>query len=295
VQKVAAQTIFDENYVRHDYWRAYVLEIASSKFVVYWKGGATLSCCYGITSRLSKDIRIYPKKDKCMQGIQLCEEPNSSDKKAKEDRERWFNTLVQNFSGPFLKDGFKIDRLKNPNDKLFQTCCFSITTPNKFDSITVQIDLILEHMLEEAKMKYRPLISQFLDTNSVFHILTPEIVVAHPVETLLEKLDAITKKHNQREPSEYIRHYYDVYCIITKIDLPPTNATTLFNQKVDNGSITQHLLNPTFHNSAFADTSQMQDAWKLFCQTLVASEGNPHPEFAVVTNSIISWIKTHVL
>jgi hypothetical protein len=188
-----------------------------------FKGGTSLSKCYGLIERFSEDIDII--LDWRVLGF-TASEPWAERSKTSQDR---FNKDMDARTGNFLRDVF-LPRLKedfaqllSEPFKLFitddepQTVCFAY--PRIFDDIAIVSVVRMEiGALAAWTPTQTTTITSYAAERYPQAFKTPSTSVLNVMaeRTFWEKVTILHKeafRTNSRFPSRYSRHYYDLYCM----------------------------------------------------------------------------------
>lgn len=188
-----------------------------------FKGGTSLSKCYGLIERFSEDIDLI--LDWRVLGFSASEpwaerSKTSQDKLNKEMDERTGNFLRDVFL-PQLKEDF-VQLLSEPfklfiNDDEPQTVCFAY--PSIFnDSAIVSVVRMEIGALAAWTPTQTTTITSYAAESYPQAFTNPSISVLTVMaeRTFWEKVTILHKeafRTNSRFPSRYSRHYYDLYCM----------------------------------------------------------------------------------
>lgn len=219
---VADQRGIDPVLVEKDYWIMHCLwGLQASGFRFELKGGTSLSKGFGIIHRFSEDIdiRIEPPDDLAVKV------GRNHDKLAHvESRRAYYEWLSRNIAIPGIEvverdTAFDDDkmrsagiRLRYPNqvgqqagikDGILLELGFDDTTPNR--PVTI------------SSWAYDAAVSagvQIHDNRAV------DVLCYLPTYTFVEKLQTVSTKYRLQKtgeafPANFMRHYYDIYCLLT--------------------------------------------------------------------------------
>jgi len=216
--------------VEKDFWVSWLLnkifQHEISKDITF-KGGTSLSKCYGIISRFSEDIdltidrKIFnnPENEKSLSNKGLQRLIESNDKHASDFVNQTFKpTLEGIFTIELGKVGWKITPDEDEPKNLRFYYPSGITTTNDpyvKQSILIELGVRGEINPHETKTVISYMENAFAD------ILEPEIAeirTLSPVRTFWEKITLIhAENHRPREKSfgdRLSRHYYDLHLLI---------------------------------------------------------------------------------
>jgi hypothetical protein len=218
---VASERSITPALIEKDYWIMHCLwGLTQQKFTFELKGGTSLSKGFGLISRFSEDIdiRFGPPN-----GMDVKCGKNHTKPIHADSRKRFFEWLTDRISIPgvtAVRDttyddmeyarnaGIRLnyetntDELKGLKDGILLEVGFDDTTPNKAVNIS-------SWAFDKALETGVPAIDNRANA----------ILCYNPEYTFVEKLQAISTKYRKfREhgtiPSNFLRHYNDVYCLL---------------------------------------------------------------------------------
>lgn len=207
--------------VEKDYYVSYLLEhlVKVSPQIVF-KGGTSLSKCYGIIKRFSEDIDINHAANK---------KPTQSEKR---EFKKSIITAINNA------------QLEHLNPKDIQSRRDHNNYEVGFPQITDQMDAIKSHLLVETfipiktfpteQKKVSSYILDFLEkVNEVDIInayqLQPFLIHVQRIDrTFIDKLFAICDYYEHKTVSRHSRHLYDLHKIFESIDINKKDFQDLF-------------------------------------------------------------------
>lgn len=225
IRIVAVDMDITPTLVEKDYWIMhclYGLQKFNWRFEL--KGGTSLSKGFGIINRFSEDIdiRIDPPKNL---GVYTGRNQNKS--KHIESRKRFYDWLAMTIR---IDGIYKVERDIAFDDKKFRSGGIKLYYP---EVTSMESDLKTGVLLEVGFDDVTP--NQPKDISSwayerasrmvaVIDNRAPAVLCYSPGYTLVEKLQAIsTKFRSQRStgqfPQNFLRHYYDVYCLLNDISV----------------------------------------------------------------------------
>jgi len=211
--------------VEKDYWIMHCLYgLQKLGFTFELKGGTSLSKGYSIIKRFSEDIdiRIEPPAD-----MDVKTERNHDKPAHCETRKAFYDWLAETIAIDGIEE---VRRDEEFDDRKFRSGGVRL--------LYKQSNVVLEGLKEGILLKvgfddvtpnelkgisswaydYASKIVDIIDNRAV------DVACYHPGYTLVEKLQTIsTKYRKQREegtfPANFMRHYYDVYCLLQKPDI----------------------------------------------------------------------------
>jgi hypothetical protein len=226
INQVSEEMSISPFLIEKDYWIMHALfGLQSQGYDFELKGGTSLSKGYKIIHRFSEDIdlKILPPK-----GIIIPQSKNQTSTKQIEARKNYFETIAQEIK----IDGVTTSRAHEfDNDKFFSAGInlhfnsatetiagvkpavllevgFDDTTPNK--PITIS-----SWALDKALSIFS---DNYIDNRAI------EVKCYIPEFTFVEKLQAISTKYRKYKETgkiekNFMRHYYDVYCLLKMPDV----------------------------------------------------------------------------
>lgn len=227
-RNTAQQTGLHEAIIEKDFWVCLTLDHlfhhSPWKAAFTFKGGTSLSKCYGLIQRFSEDIDLI--LDWRVLGYGL-HEPWAPRSNTKQDQ---FNKEANERAEQFLRDillpslrsefgiilGMEADLYIDPDDE--QTICFRYPSIFKTESILQVIRLeigALAAWTPSQPREIRPYSAERYP--AAFRQASTVVLTAAAERTFWEKVTILHHEANRPEhlpmPSRYSRHYYDLYCI----------------------------------------------------------------------------------
>lgn len=207
--------------VEKDYWIMHSLwGLQAQGFVFELKGGTSLSKGFGIIQRFSEDIdiRIEPPLDMNVKTGRNQDKPAHIDSRRKYydelanriripgidsvERDTLFDDGKMRSAGIRLSYSSYTTNLVGVKDGILLELGFDDTAPNRLMTISSwALDFAMDQGL------------QVLDNRAI------DVPCYAPTHTFVEKLQTISTKYRrlaqaQRFPANFLRHYYDVYCLL---------------------------------------------------------------------------------
>lgn len=227
-RNTAQQTGLHEAIIEKDFWVCLTLDHlfhhSPWKAAFTFKGGTSLSKCYGLIQRFSEDIDLI--LDWRVLGYGL-HEPWAPRSNTKQDQ---FNKEANERAEQFLRDillpslrsefsiilGMEADLYIDPDDE--QTICFRYPSIFKTEYILQVIRLeigALAAWTPSQPREIRPYSAERYP--AAFRQASTVVLTAAAERTFWEKVTILHHEANRPEhlpmPSRYSRHYYDLYCI----------------------------------------------------------------------------------
>lgn len=225
------QTIKDPYLVEKDYWIMQSL-YGLSKFGLKMelKGGTSLSKGYKVIHRFSEDIDIKIEPDEDVVGFKVYSGKNHDKPKHRESKRDYFDWLAQNLRGKI--DGIiDVVRDESFDDEKYRNGGIRLLYKSSFAAVEgLKEGILLEVGFDRTAPNQKIDISSWafdkaaatLPLNTVIDNRAMKISCYDPRYTFVEKLQAIVTKYtyykdgknNGKLPVNFLRHYYDIYCLL---------------------------------------------------------------------------------
>lgn len=221
---VANDRGLDPMLVEKDYWIMHGLwGLQAQGFVFELKGGTSLSKGFGVIHRFSEDIdiRIEPPADMDVKTGRNQDKPAHI-----ASRQAYYDELAKRINIPGIdsveRDTFFDDeKMRSAGIRLFYA-------PRTASLAGVKDGILLELGFDDTAPNRPVTISSWaldfaLDRGvQIFDNRAVDVLCYAPTHTFVEKLQTISTKYRrlaeaQEFPANFLRHYYDVYCLL---DLP---------------------------------------------------------------------------
>ncbi len=215
---VADHVGINQALVEKDYWVTHSLwALQVSGFEVWFKGGTSLSKGFGIIERFSEDLDLYLEPGEALD-LPAVKSWKSMNKGPIARRQRFFEALESAIHVPQAS----LHRDRTLLDKRARTASYRAEYPGLFlqDLESTFRPFVL---LEIGAARVTPCIPRNL--SSFVHDWLAEtrqlseyaqnlpigVKCVHPIVSLVEKLDAISRRYPRRpmDPASFIRHYED--------------------------------------------------------------------------------------
>lgn len=229
--EAAAQPIgLPASLVEKDYWVSHTLwSIQQAGFELWFKGGTSLSKGFGLIERFSEDLDLKLARD----DLPAVESWTSESKGRIAQREAFFRALVEQL--PVLTHaGNTLDDVQL--DPRWRSANIHVRYPGEFSGELLEPNRGFV-LLEVGHARVTPFVERdltsfvhdFLVAQSLFEDYDDNrprrIRCVHPLVTLLEKLEAISRRFEAgHDPAGYVRHYEDAARIVAS-DLPDLDQT----------------------------------------------------------------------
>ena len=257
-----------EAMVEKDFWVCWVLDylFQNSPWAekLAFKGGTSLSKCFGLINRFSEDIDVVLDWRLLGYDTEVLWEERSRTQQEKINKETIIKTneFLCGVLIPELQSGFSSiisDKFSLYIDDVdLQTVCFAY--PRSFDENSI-IDVVRIEMGVLAAwtpVEYGTVESYAAQLHPhVFETPSTRILTVSPKRTFWEKITILHKEAFRRDkkfPSRYSRHYYDLFCLDKSeykeqayADLELLNQVVRFKNKFyHSGSAHYNLAKPGF-------------------------------------------------
>lgn len=229
--EAAAQPIgLPTSLVEKDYWVSHTLwSLQQAGFELWFKGGTSLSKGFGLIERFSEDLDLKVSRA----DLPIVESWTSESRGRIAQREAFFRALVQQL--PILCEaGNVLDAVQF--DPRWRSANIHVRYPGEFSKELLEPNRPFV-LLEVGHARVTPFVERDL-TSFVHDFLAGEgllneyddnqprkVRCVHPLVTLLEKLEAISRRFEAgHDPAGYVRHYEDAARIVAS-DLPDLDET----------------------------------------------------------------------
>lgn len=233
LQVSATAATLDVEFVEKDYWVTHVLWwLEHERFGVSFKGGTSLSKCFGLIQRFSEDIDVHLVPPPTLP-IPTVRSWTPSDTEFAEERLAYFGWLATELSRipgvVSVRHDVSRHSPRHINAVYYLDYASRFATTGGMVERSVQLEVVPDVIYAAVPCHV---------TSFIHDVLLPEraagfidnrpasLICAHPVATLLGKLDAICNQHRKAiDPARYVRHFEDAHHIIMKLrDLPDLPA-----------------------------------------------------------------------
>jgi len=225
---VAEQRGIDPVLVEKDYWIMHCLwGLQAAKFRLELKGGTSLSKGFGIIQRFSEDIdiRIEPPAD-----LQVKVGRNQEKPAHIESRRTYYEWLAKNIA---ISGIDTVERDTAFDDDKMRSAGIRLRYPNRLgqqrgvkDGILLELgfdDTAPNRPVTISSWAYDAAVGAGVQTHDNRAI---DVLCYLPTYTFVEKLQTVSTKYRLQKtgeafPANFMRHYYDIYCLLT---LPEVQA-----------------------------------------------------------------------
>lgn len=230
-----AMNIKDPALVEKDYWLMHVLwGLQQQKLNFHLKGGTSLSKGFGCIHRFSEDIDLKIEPDKKLCGFEVYSGKNHDDQKHRDSRRQYFDWIADYLKGkiPDVTDVKRdiafddIQKLRNGGIRLLYNSYFSAQGMKDGILLEVGFDRTAPNqprfITSWAYDRAAETSGVTIVDNRAKHVLCYE-----PKFTFVEKLQAVVRKFRLYKegkdganlPANFIRHYYDLFQLIGRVDV----------------------------------------------------------------------------
>lgn len=237
ISAVARETRVDAALVEKDYWITHSLwALHETKLAIWFKGGTSLSKGFGIIERFSEDLDLMIERG----GVTTLPEVTnwaSINKGPTAQRRAYYDALPAAIAIPGVPvelDAQRHDRYARAADYIGRYPVAHVAGLPSAMSPFVRFEVGRARVVPFALMPLTSFVHDHLARLGVsddYADNRPRAVrCVHPVVTLLEKLDALSRRYNRHvvEPDAFVRHYEDSARIIRALDrLPPIETSAL--------------------------------------------------------------------
>lgn len=263
---VANDRGLDTMLVEKDYWIMHGLwGLQAQGFVFELKGGTSLSKGFGVIHRFSEDIdlRIEPPADMDVKTGRNQDKPAHI-----ASRQAYYDALARRIRIPGI-DNVKRDTFFD-DDKMRSAGIRLSYTSRVATLAGVKDGILLELGFDDTAPNRPVTISSWaldfaMDRDvPVFDNRAMDVPCYAPTHTFVEKLQTISTKYRrlaeaQAFPANFLRHYYDVYCLLELQEVQDFMQTTAYHerkkQRFRSGDELVIARNPAF---ALSDSSQRE-------------------------------------
>jgi hypothetical protein len=224
------EKIHDSYLVEKDYWIMHCLYgLSNFGLNLALKGGTSLSKAFGIIHRFSEDIDIKIEPDEKIVGFKVYCGKNHDNNNHRESKKNYFDWLAENLKGKI--DGIvDVVRDESFDDKKYRNGGIRLLYNTQFTAVAgLKEGILLEVGFDKTTPNKKKDISSWAFVQG-YKALGKEltdnraknITCYEPRYTFVEKLQAIITKYtlykegksDGKLPSNILRHYYDIYCLL---------------------------------------------------------------------------------
>lgn len=224
IRIVASDQKIDPYLAEKDYWIMHCLYgLKQAGYDFQLKGGTSLSKGFGIIHRFSEDIDIHITPP---ESLKIRTSKNHDKEKDRQSRKDYYDYLAKNIKIPGIARVERDIKFDSPPKyfsggiRLYYEAAFP-SDGNAKEGVLLEAgfdDITPNHPIDISSWALDFALNKKVD---VIDNKTLQIPCYDPGYTLVEKLQTIaTKFRNQKEgqefPTNFMRHYYDVFCLLQK-------------------------------------------------------------------------------
>ena len=243
---VARDTGIAESLIEKDYWVTHTLwALQQTGLDIWFKGGTSLSKAFGIIERFSEDLDLVILPGS-IAGLPEVKSWTSTNRGRVRQRYAYYEALTAFLVVPDVRiklDKKRIDaRARNADYLCYYPSVRLVDLPS-YISPFVRLEVGHARVIPHVRRSFGSFAHDYLEKNSMlgeYQDNRPyDIRCVHPVVTLIEKLDAISRRYcrDPFEPESFVRHYEDAARIIESLDRIPT-----IENKIDPQELTRDIL-----------------------------------------------------
>jgi hypothetical protein len=251
--------------IEKDYWVTHTLwALQDAGLEIWFKGGTSLSKGFGLIQRFSEDLDL--KVEGGARSLPSVRNWKSKERGPRAERRAFFEALA---GLPLVDLDLRLD-LASMGERCTNAGIEARYPGHHLAQMPGGLRPFV--LLEVGDARVRPFVErpisswvqEQLDAQGMasgFTLNRPTVRCIHPLVTLLEKLDAISRRFQAgTDPAQFVRHYEDAAHIIrSETDLPPPEATpTTLAQDMFNARQIRKI--PSAMNHAF--TPSPDSAWE---------------------------------
>lgn len=260
----------ERSLIEKDYWIMHVLRsLQDGGFQFELKGGTSLSKGHKIIHRFSEDIdiRIEPPVD-----LQVAVGKNQDKPRHLESRKNFYDWLAANIKADGIE---KIIRDENFDDRKYRSGGVRLHYKDAFPLVGGLKEGILLEVGFDTVTPNSPLtISSWALDFAKQHNMdvadnrAVEVKCYHPGYTIVEKLQTIATKFRQFKntgtvPANFLRHYYDVACLLDNATVQAFIGTAEYNKHKEDRFPAEDQKVPLAEQEAFTlNDAQVREAFE---------------------------------
>ncbi len=225
----------DRALVEKDYWVTHTLwALERTDLGIWFKGGTSLSKGFGLIERFSEDLDLFIEPGKA--SVPPVRSWTSMNRGPIRGRRAFFEALAEAIEVPQARVLLEAESI----DRRARGARYRVEYPGLYLAglgpeirpfvllevgaarVTPHISRVLSSFVHDWLDRHQP--QFFEEGNGIMTDNRPRVRCVHPLVTLIEKLDAISRRfpRDPMEPAAFIRHYEDAARIITRRhELPP--------------------------------------------------------------------------
>lgn len=235
--RVSAETGIDAALVEKDYWITHSLWVLHQTGLSVWfKGGTSLSKGFELIERFSEDLDLMIERGD-VTTLHDVTSWTSTNKGPTAQRRAFYDGLAEAFVIPGVAveiDQTRQDRYARAADYIGRYAGTLVMDLPSAMSPFIRFEVGRARVVPFVAMPLGSFVHTYLVRLGILGEYTDNrpgaVRCVHPVVTLLEKLDALSRRYNREvvEADGFVRHYEDAARIVRSLDrLPPTETSAL--------------------------------------------------------------------
>lgn len=243
MQQVAAEEGVSPYLVEKDYWLMHVLwGLQQQGWRFELKGGTSLSKGHGVIKRFSEDIdlRIEPPEDLDLKTGKNHDKPGHI-----ESRRNFFDWVAAEIKSRGIPGIEAVDRDYEFDDDKFRSAGIRLQYPVRTDSLSgIKAGILLELGFDDTAPNISCLITSWALEKGLKSAVSfvdnraRNVLCYSPEYTFVEKLQTVSTKFRQQQaassgqfPKNFLRHYYDLYCLLDHPEVQAFIGTTRYHER----------------------------------------------------------------
>lgn len=227
---VARETGIAAALVEKDYWVTHCLwALHETGLDLWFKGGTSLSKGFGLIQRFSEDLDLMVQHG-TVAGLPAVTNWTSANKGPAAARRAFYDALSSAFAIPAVKlevDSSRQDKQARGVDLIGRYPGVLLDQLAEAMSPFVRFEIGRARVVPFVELPLTSFVHDVLERNGQLSSYTDNrprsVRCVHPLVTLLEKLDALSRRYARQtiEPDSFVRHYEDAAHIIRSLDRIP--------------------------------------------------------------------------
>lgn len=238
IKIVAGEKGIDPYLVEKDYWIMHCLNgLKEAGYDFQLKGGTSLSKGFGLIHRFSEDIDLHILPPEHL-GVMTGKNHNKS--QHRESRQKFYDYLAQTIKVAGITQVERDEQFDSLPQYFsggirlnYNATCPSDGSAKEGILLEVGFDTVVPNQpIDISSWAYDFAMSKNVDVRDNRAL---GVFCYDPGYTLVEKLQAVVTKFRQQQegsgfPPNFMRHYYDVYCLLQSNDVRDFIGTDAFNK-----------------------------------------------------------------
>lgn len=239
---VARDTGIAAALVEKDYWVTHCLwALHETSLDLWFKGGTSLSKGFGLIQRFSEDLDLMVQHG-TVAGLPAVTNWTSTNKGPVAARRAFYDALPSAFAIPAVRlevDSSRQDKQARGVDLIGRYPGVLLDQLAPTMSPFVRFEIGRARVVPFVELPLTSFVHDVLERQGQLSSYTDNrprsVRCAHPLVTLLEKLDALSRRYARQtiEPDSFVRHYEDAAHIIRSLDRIPAIAQSALDLASD--------------------------------------------------------------